>query len=1551
MNFPISSGVTSTGIVLNDYDNMYISSGGTANRTTVSSGGYMYIYSGGTANSTTVSSGGAMYISSGGTANSTTVSSGGTMSINGTANSTTAIYEGDIYIGSGGTANNTTLNNGCGIYISKGGTANSTTVNFGGSITLSSAGTASNTIVNSGGKVNIYANCVHYGLLTIEKGATVEAYKGKIDFTLTDRSADDSYLINNISLIKGTPAYTITVAADQQAGTYKLAQGAENFTGTISVGDGTTEYGSITVNGDAFEYNDVKYILTQTDGNLLLDIVDIPPKVFIYSDGILTSSGTEITDTILQYGGNNSMHITSGGVANSTTINCWGGMEISAGGTANSTTVNLDGFMNIHSGGTANSTTNNAGHMRIYTGGTANNTILDGGMYIFSGGTANSTAVNSSGCMFISSCGTANSTTVNSSGRMFISSGGTANSAAVNAGGSVFILSCGTADTVHVSSGGGISVDGNVTNLHLSAGAYLEGFAFQQDKILETVENGSAAILGDSFISGSTMHIKANNALNNICQSGGSMLLEGTVYGTTMLKGGMYVHSGGRASQTEITSDAQMTVYNGGWVYGTAVNDSGVIYIEGDNHSISSKVENPEEFVAPVVVDTLMYGGYLNVRHGSATGIEIRSSAKIRIYENGVAQHVSGGGKVEVYEKGVLRKSELLSGGSIQISSGGTASDTTVSDGGVLYLSSGGIHKGLLQLENGAVVSAYEGAKIDFTLTDRSSEDGYLINNLSLISGAPTYTITVSENQEFGTYKLAQGAENFTGTISVGDGVVEYGSISVNGDVLKYKGSEYKLTRSDGNLELTVGDFTSPDAPVLTSDMGTRWANVPVQITADGKGEVVQYSFDGESWEIYTDTLNITSNGEVFFRCVDEAGNISDTVSCTVDKIDPVADLLGTEYIFINAKYNGKITGKTQNGVPLVYGNNAFISMQGIPVYVDLASKMLVTLDGKVNGDQYADLGVVAGTAVTPTVKETADSYSYTAKSTARGTLEITKDTGSTEFIRFATVNLTDAKAGNLSGGNSSSSESTKSAMDKKGAVTETEKFTFSSALAGKFTGNAGSAESVAGFSTVNLTGTAVAELSGGTEKTSTSSKVVDGTTKDQKNLSSSESTAASGKVTLKEGAFVETVENYQNVTLTGAEVEKVTNFTSKDSKKESATFDEAKNKVTRSVTLTHTESTSGTLKATGSTLGDVTGFATVNLKDVADAGNFSRVDENGAAYSSVKETVSVKTNKDYSVTESYKKTETFIRSGKFTAANSNVGDIENFSTVTLDRTSAQAISNFVESKIVTEGSRNYENMEVYGTPEDYASEWQESELSSTVTTSLNGSVTLKNGASAVSISNFKSVAMTDSSVENIFNVGKVTVNKGESSITSYTGSSGNDTLTIAKGAVLTAETIDLKEGKDTLSLNGTLILTGTAFNVDKISGKGEIAANEEVYADLDIEYANVLDLGKTSENFRGTAYETADDNYKKAVKWDGEESFTGWLGSWEGGKSGSDTVDHIRFKAEEGFKLEVSDVVSWTLLDKNGNDIGQAISAAGEYILELRAKDDSSVAYTVQLT
>jgi hypothetical protein len=156
-----------------------------------------------------------------------------------------------------------------------------------------------------------------------------------------------------------------------------------------------------------------------------------------------------------------------------------------------------------------------------------------------------------------------------------------------------------------------------------------------------------------------------------------------------------------------------------------------------------------------------------------------------------------------------------------------------------------------------------------------------------------------------------------------------------------------------------------------------------------------------------------------------------------------------------------------------------------------------------------------------------------------------------------------------------------------------------------------------------------------------------------------------------------------------------------------------------------------------------------------------------GDKYSTIKETLTVKTNKDGSVTGTYNKTETFTRAGKFTATGATVGDIENFSNVTLDGSTVEDISNFTMAKVVTKGTASWDNMSAYGRPADYDIDLAGWELTEIETESLNGSVTLKNGASASSITNFKSLTMTASTAGTIENVSKITIKKGDNVIIS----------------------------------------------------------------------------------------------------------------------------------------------------------------------------------------
>ena len=269
----IYRGGTANSTTVSAYGDVFISSGGTANSTTVSSAG-LTISNGGVANSTTVNGHGNLYISNGGVANNTTISGGYalmTISGGGVANSTTV--NGDLCVSSGGVANETIVASSGDLYVFSGGTvnetivgewgeldidgvansttvsghrselniyrggvANETVVDSGGYLHIYRGGTANSTTVSSGGYVTILSGGTVGGLLQIESGAQVQADDGAvIDFTLAGYSAVAGYLVNDLSLIVGSPDFSITVSTSLAAGTYVLAQGAAGFSKTVTL--------------------------------------------------------------------------------------------------------------------------------------------------------------------------------------------------------------------------------------------------------------------------------------------------------------------------------------------------------------------------------------------------------------------------------------------------------------------------------------------------------------------------------------------------------------------------------------------------------------------------------------------------------------------------------------------------------------------------------------------------------------------------------------------------------------------------------------------------------------------------------------------------------------------------------------------------------------------------------------------------------------------------------------------------------------------------------------------------------------------------------------------------------------------------------------------------------------------------------------------------------------------------------------------------------------------------------------------------------------------
>ena len=517
-------------------------------------------------------------------------------------------------------------------------------------------------------------------------------------------------------------------------------------------------------------------------------------------DSMYISSGGMASKTIVRYWG--SMYIENGGVANDTTIHPDGRMYISSGGTANRTTVNSDGRIYISSGGTANNTTANSyGYMRISSGGSAleikenggyvqaaegadvsfvSNTIsrltlTDGSMTVHSNTIANNTTLSGYAEMSIFSGGVANNTTLNPSGKMYISSGGTANSTTVNSRGCIYISS------------------GGVTN-----NTTLSGW----DCGMHIYSRGTANSTTVNF--GGFMHVSSGAVANST---------------TVNSYGFMYISSGGTAGNTTVTSSGSMNICSRGVANNTTLFLGGSMFIH------SGGVANKT---------TVNSYGFMHFSGGGTANDTVIAGASMYILSGCAANNttVNHNGSMRISSGGTANNTTVNSHGFMCIYSGGIANNTMVNNYGFMDIKSGGVHRGSLRISSGAYVYAYSGGVIDFTVAGRSTTEGYLITNLSLVRGAPTYTITVSVTQASGTYKLAQGAENFNSTISIDDGTTTYGSITVNGDDLVRNGVTYSLDQADGNLTLTV---TAGITNLQATANGATW---------NGNAETVEYSQD-----------------------------------------------------------------------------------------------------------------------------------------------------------------------------------------------------------------------------------------------------------------------------------------------------------------------------------------------------------------------------------------------------------------------------------------------------------------------------------------------------------------------------------------------------------------------------------------------------------------------------------------------------------------------------------------------------------------------------------
>ena len=319
----IHSGTTANNTTISS-TRFNVFSGGTANNTTVKSGGSFTVSSGGSADNTTVEKGGSMFVSSGGMADRTTVSSGGRLYVSGgMADRTTVSSGGNLFVLSGGMADNTMVFSGGRLYVSGGGTANITTLSSGGSITVSSGGTATVT-----GKTSFDA----LALVSMDKWAVLDFDLTQADpvlvmssYTWMVQEHEKDAFVNDISVIRGTPRYTLTVNRDLKLnpgvgdnyGYILLGHGAESFNGTISVVDETGDaFGTLAVDKTVVDNKTIKvgydtYKLHQLGSMLVVTVEapDLTPQAPVGTQEKVSWETTGANEYIIEYSTDNFEHV------------------------------------------------------------------------------------------------------------------------------------------------------------------------------------------------------------------------------------------------------------------------------------------------------------------------------------------------------------------------------------------------------------------------------------------------------------------------------------------------------------------------------------------------------------------------------------------------------------------------------------------------------------------------------------------------------------------------------------------------------------------------------------------------------------------------------------------------------------------------------------------------------------------------------------------------------------------------------------------------------------------------------------------------------------------------------------------------------------------------------------------------------------------------------------------------------------------------------------------------------------------------------------------
>ncbi len=423
----------------------------------------------------------------------------------------------------------------------------------------------------------------------------------------------------------------------------------------------------------------------------------------------------------------------------------------------------------------------------------------------------------------------------------------------------------------------------------ISAGVSSTGLYVIQEGTLQILNSGWAEDIG--LADGGKAYVSSGGILY-ICtvSSGGiaTVLNEGYAQDITVGNSGLYlVSSGGTAHKSLIQSGGTQIVYEETMAASTTVMDGGVLHVSSGGYArapivshggimhvldngmvIRAQVFGTLEVAPNAAANSasVMDGGRVSVLpDGYAYSATVHSGGTIEVSSEGVVYYVTihDGGGLEVYSGGVamnvvenggyvaaaetaevsfasnaISGLAVASGNSATAHTGTTVNSAAVDSDGKLEVFSGGKLTGQMAFFDGAIVSAYENAELDFDISEVSPGSVARLNDLSIVQGTPLYTLTVSDSPDPGVYSLADGAAEFQGTITVvNTSGTDLGTLKV-GDTLKIGEKDCTLNLGDSTLTLVV----KTPSPVPEELVGTKdrvsWK------TPEAERCVVEYSVD-----------------------------------------------------------------------------------------------------------------------------------------------------------------------------------------------------------------------------------------------------------------------------------------------------------------------------------------------------------------------------------------------------------------------------------------------------------------------------------------------------------------------------------------------------------------------------------------------------------------------------------------------------------------------------------------------------------------------------------